>query len=78
MVTFWKLWYNQNRCLHEMACKTPTIIVLAINRTLEDYKSVHEREKTGDNQEQEQLTAPPSGFLKINTNVAYYVSSKEA
>ena len=81
VVTFCQLWYNSNKCLHENCCKTPTTIVLVVNRILEEYTLVHGRENSRSIQKHIQWTPPPRpplSFLKVNTDATYCISCKEA
>ena len=38
MVTFWQIWFNRNKCLHDHYCRTPITIAASVDRLLEEFK----------------------------------------
>ena len=78
MLTCWLLWKNRNNYLYEQVCKSPKSMMSSVNKLMANYREVYSREEVRNETLQEQWHPPSTRILKINTDVAFHHSSKEA
>ena len=66
----WSIWWNCNQAIHEDSSSTPSQVWDMVNRILYEYKDACTLPALSSAPSLTTWQAPPSGFIKINTDGA--------
>ena len=78
LIVCWLIWTNKNHCFYSSSCKRPSGIVRIANQIKDDFISASISLEPIQTVSDSIWKAPNIGIMKLNVDVAYYPTSREA
>ncbi|XVF86532.1 hypothetical protein PTKIN_Ptkin18bG0048700 [Pterospermum kingtungense] len=70
-LTCWSLWNNRNSCFHNLRCKTPSAILVEVQRLLDEYKEANSQGSHQVWSRDNAWRAPTEGVVKLNVDASF-------